>query len=48
MNVPAASAIIWRPANCPAEVKFVMEISVTSGQDKKFDPAIPNENETAK
>ena len=32
----------WVMSNKP------MEISVTSGQDKKFEPAIPNENETAK
>jgi hypothetical protein len=48
INVPAASAMIWSPANWPAEVKFVMDISVTSGHEKIFEPAIPKENETAK
>ena len=48
INVPAASAIIWSPANYPADVRFVMEMSVTSGHDKKFDPAMPNEKDTAK
>ena len=48
IKVPAASDIIWSPANCPAEVKFVIEIKVTSGQLNSFEPAIPNENETAK
>lgn len=46
-NVPAAS-MIFKPANCPAEVRFVIEMSVTSGQDRALEPAIPNEKDTAK
>ena len=47
IKVPAA-CIIWIPANCPADVRFVMEMSVTKSQGRNLDPAMPKEKETAK